>query len=166
MAESTQWSCDIHTTLPLRIGKKGYAAAPPITVGELFRKTRDAFPDNVALSWKDGDEWKRMTYVEYYNECVRAAKSFLKVSDVCLSVCLICIVCLYVCMLIASHCSTCISVLNYTAWPGKHARCHFNWLQLTRMGDSWAGGDFCWVRKSFFSITILHKQGNHNSNNA
>ena len=90
MAESPQWSCDMHTTLPLRIGKEDYAAAPPITVGELFRKTRDAFPDNVALSWKDGDEWKRMTYVEYYNECVRAAKSFLKVSDlsVCLSVCL------------------------------------------------------------------------------
>ena len=75
------WSCDIHTTLPLQIGKEGYAAAPPITVGELFRKTRDTFPDNVALSWKDGGEWKRMTYVEYYNECVRAAKSFLKVSD-------------------------------------------------------------------------------------
>ena len=91
MAESTQWSCDIHTTLPLRIGKEGYAAASPITVGELFRKIRDSYPDNVALSWKDGDEWKKMTYFEYYNECVRAAKSFLKVSDlyVCLSVCML-----------------------------------------------------------------------------
>ena len=94
MAGSPQWSCDIHTTLPLQIGTEGYAAAPPITVGELFRKTRDAFPDNVALSWKDGDEWKRMTYVEYYNECVRAAKSFIKVSY--LSVCLY--VCMYVCL--------------------------------------------------------------------
>ena len=32
---------DIHTTLPLQIGTEGYAAAPPVTVGELFRKTRD-----------------------------------------------------------------------------------------------------------------------------
>ena len=91
------WSCDIHTTLPLQIGTEGYAAAPPITVGELFRKTRDAFPDNVALSWKDGDEWKRMTYVEYYNECVRAAKSFLKVY-ICVYVCLSDLYCMFVCM--------------------------------------------------------------------
>ena len=93
MAEFKQWSCDINTTVPLQIGKEGYAAAPPITVGELFRKIRDSYPDNVALSWKDGDEWKKKTYVEYYNECVRAAKSFLKVSVLS---------CLFACMLIAS----------------------------------------------------------------
>ena len=110
MAGSPQWSCDIHTTLPLQIGKEGYAAAPPITVGELFRKTRDAFPDNVALSWKDGDEWKRMTYVEYYNECVQAAKSFLKVSDlsVCLSVCMY--VCTYVCMYVCMYVYVCMPI--------------------------------------------------------
>ena len=79
-----RWSCDINRTLDIQLGSEGYAAATPITIGQLFRNTRDKFPDNVALSWKDGDSWCKMSYKEYYSQCVRAAKSFLKVSTVIL----------------------------------------------------------------------------------
>lgn len=84
MAQSKQWSSDINRTLDVQLGSEGYAAATPVTVGQLFRNTRDKFPDNVALSWKDDGSWRKMSYKEYYSQCVRAAKSFLKVSTVTL----------------------------------------------------------------------------------
>lgn len=79
MAEGKQWTCEISRPLEIQVGKEGYAAAAPVTVGQLFRATKESFPDNVALSWKEGDSWKKTTYTEYYELCVRAAKSFLKV---------------------------------------------------------------------------------------
>ena len=79
MAEGKQWSCEISRTLDLQIGKEGFTAVPPVTVGQLFRATKERFPSNEALAYKEGESWKKINYTAYYDLCVRAAKSFLKV---------------------------------------------------------------------------------------
>ena len=54
---------------------------PGKTVGQVFRDTKRRFPEHLALKYKeDGDsEWKAITYTEYYECCIKAAKSFLEV---------------------------------------------------------------------------------------
>lgn len=63
----------------LAMGVKGIEAAPPITVGQMFQETVRKFPSHPALRYKEGGEWKSITYEEYYKLSIRAAKSFLKV---------------------------------------------------------------------------------------
>ena len=60
-------------------GESGIEAEKPITVGQLFKHAVERFPKHTALKYKEGGEWKSFTYIEYYDECIRAAKSFLKV---------------------------------------------------------------------------------------
>lgn len=63
----------------LAMGVKGIEAVPPITVGQMFQETVRKFPSHPALRYKEGGEWKSITYDEYYELSIRAAKSFLKV---------------------------------------------------------------------------------------
>ena len=63
----------------LAIGESGIEAEAPITVGQLFRNAVMRFPKHPALKYKEGGIWKTITYTEYYNLCIKAAKSFLKV---------------------------------------------------------------------------------------
>lgn len=51
----------------------------PLTVGHLFKKTVKQVPDGVALKFKVGDHWSEVSYTEYYNMVIKAAKSFIKV---------------------------------------------------------------------------------------
>ncbi|MGH0143985.1 UNVERIFIED_CONTAM: hypothetical protein FKN15_038915 [Acipenser sinensis] len=62
----------------LRMGDSGQAAEPAITVNEMFLQTVEQYGDQVALASKDGDNWNRLTYKDYYQRCRTAAKSFLK----------------------------------------------------------------------------------------
>ena len=84
----------------IAMGETGLAAEKPVTIGEMFRKTRDEYPDLAALCTKEGDTWNKITYSQYYNLCIRAAKSFLKV-HMCMYVCVCVCVCnvslLYTC---------------------------------------------------------------------
>lgn len=54
---------------------------PRKTIGEVFRDTKSSFPNHPALKYKEGrdGEWKTITYTEYYDCCIKAAKSFLEV---------------------------------------------------------------------------------------
>jgi len=63
----------------LAIGESGIEAEEPINVGQLFKNTLKEFSTHVALKYKESGKWKAITYSEYYNHCIRAAKSFLKV---------------------------------------------------------------------------------------
>ena len=54
-------------------------AEKPITVGQLFKDAVARFPKQPALKYKEDGEWKSFTYTEYYDECIRVAKSFIKV---------------------------------------------------------------------------------------
>ena len=49
------------------------------TVGQIFKETVEKFPMHPALKYKEDETWKTITYTEYYNLCIKAAKSFLKV---------------------------------------------------------------------------------------
>ena len=68
----------------LAIGESEVAKSKPITIGQMFRETVRKSPDHAALKFKDVEAgvWKEYTYTQYYNLCVQAAKSFLKVSIV------------------------------------------------------------------------------------
>lgn len=59
--------------------KPGIEPEERITVGQLFKKTVEKFPKHSALKYKEDGKWKTFTYTKYYDLCVRAAKSFLKV---------------------------------------------------------------------------------------
>ena len=61
------------------MGNSGLEAEEPTTVGQMFKETVRQLPDHPALTYKEGEEWKNITYSEYYGLCVRAAKSFVKV---------------------------------------------------------------------------------------
>ncbi len=62
------------------LGSEGLAGVEPTTVGQLFKDTVTKIPDHAALKYKEGQEWKVITYSEYYGMVIKAAKSFLKVS--------------------------------------------------------------------------------------
>ena len=64
----------------LLIGESGITAEEPISVGAFFKEAVRNYPDTTALGYKGEDgEWVKLTYTQYYDMCVRAAKSFLKV---------------------------------------------------------------------------------------
>lgn len=85
----------VRTTVPsegveLAIGQGELEGAEPVTFGQFFQKAVQEFPDVAALKWQEevgeGEEsklvWKTATYAEYYNFCIDAAKSLLKVSKI------------------------------------------------------------------------------------
>lgn len=57
----------------------GIGAEAPITFGQMFQNTVKRYPDQIALRYKQDGTWTDISYTEYYNRCIRAAKSFLKV---------------------------------------------------------------------------------------
>ena len=72
-------SCVPNVGIDLAIGESGVEAEEPITVGQLFKTTVERFPTHPALKYKEDGTWKTITYTGYYEFCIRAAKSFLKV---------------------------------------------------------------------------------------
>lgn len=62
----------------LRTDDSGREEQRPITVPQMFMETVDKFGDYEALASKQGDQWKTMTFRQYYSACRDAAKSFLK----------------------------------------------------------------------------------------
>lgn len=61
------------------MGDSGLSSEPPVTIHQAFTSAVKRFGDYPALSWKDGQQQKRLSYREYYQTCRVAAKSFLKV---------------------------------------------------------------------------------------
>lgn len=64
----------------LAMGESGLESEEPITVGKLFQDTVKRIPAQPALKYKEDGTWKTITFSEYYDLCIKAAKSFLKVS--------------------------------------------------------------------------------------
>ena len=65
----------------IALGQSGIAAETPITVGEMMRGTVAKIPSHFALRYKVGDTWNNVTYQQYYDLCISAAKSFIKASN-------------------------------------------------------------------------------------
>ncbi len=68
--------------MELALGKGRLQDLPPKTVVEVFKSTVDRIPDTDALKYqqKSGDEWQSISYSQYYDMVIQAAKSFIKVS--------------------------------------------------------------------------------------
>lgn len=62
------------------MGDSGLAAETPLTVNQMFTSAVERFGDFTALSWKEGDQQKSLSYRKYYQTCRTAAKSFIKVN--------------------------------------------------------------------------------------
>lgn len=63
----------------LAFGTQRLQDLEPLTVGQLFKKAVKQIPDGVAFKFKTNDHWTDVTYTEYYNMVIKAAKSFIKV---------------------------------------------------------------------------------------
>ena len=61
------------------MGDSGPLAVKPISVPTLFQETVKKLPDGLALAHKRKGEWVNWTYKQYYDDVVKAAKSFIKV---------------------------------------------------------------------------------------
>lgn len=61
------------------MGESGPEAEAPLTINQLFTQAVEQFGDRTALGWKEGEQWKHISYRDYYKTCRIAAKSFLKV---------------------------------------------------------------------------------------
>ncbi|XDV49206.1 hypothetical protein PO909_018498 [Leuciscus waleckii] len=72
------WTTCRDGEVKLRMGESGPEAEPAMTVNQMFTSTVQRFGNYDALGWKEGEQWKTMTYNEYYKSCCTAAKSFLK----------------------------------------------------------------------------------------
>lgn len=75
------WTTRGDAEVKLRMGDSGLNAEPPVTIHQVFTSAVKRYGDYTALSWKDGQQQKRLNYREYYHTCRIAAKSFLKVPE-------------------------------------------------------------------------------------
>ena len=70
---------DPRDTLEILVESEGLAADEPTTVGKVFKSTVSRIPDHTALRYKEDGVWNDITYKEYYDLVIKAAKGFLKV---------------------------------------------------------------------------------------
>ncbi|XP_077988880.1 long-chain-fatty-acid--CoA ligase ACSBG2-like isoform X2 [Glandiceps talaboti] len=64
--------------IKLRIGDSGPQSEPPVTVHDLMMTCVKSLPNHIAMSTKKDGQTVEWTWREYYNDCRRAAKSFIK----------------------------------------------------------------------------------------
>ena len=76
---TTVFSTNPKRGVEIIMGEGDLEGAEPITVGQSLRAAVEKYPDFRALGYKDDGEWKYISYPEYYQLCISAAKSFHKV---------------------------------------------------------------------------------------
>ncbi|XP_067414181.1 long-chain-fatty-acid--CoA ligase ACSBG2 isoform X3 [Emydura macquarii macquarii] len=72
------WTTRRDGEVKLRLDQHGIGSETPKTVHELFQESVKKYGDYFALASKKGDKWIKLTYKQYYEECRKAAKSFIK----------------------------------------------------------------------------------------
>ncbi|KAM4807909.1 long-chain-fatty-acid--CoA ligase ACSBG2 [Rhinophrynus dorsalis] len=72
------WTTRRDNEVQLRMEESGVASLTPITIHQQFQETVSKYGDYVALASKQGDQWSKMTYKQYYEQCRAAAKGFIK----------------------------------------------------------------------------------------
>ncbi|XP_035748210.1 long-chain-fatty-acid--CoA ligase ACSBG2 isoform X2 [Egretta garzetta] len=75
---SSVWTTQRDGEVRLRMDEQGIGSEAPKTVHELFQEAASKYGDYYALASKKGGQWIKLTYKMYYDECWKAAKSFLK----------------------------------------------------------------------------------------
>ncbi|XP_072353273.1 long-chain-fatty-acid--CoA ligase ACSBG2-like isoform X3 [Scyliorhinus torazame] len=72
------WTTLKNGSVKLRMEETCCGGVSPLTVTQMFQKTVDLCGDHVAIGFKQEKQWKTLTFAQYYAECRKAAKSFLK----------------------------------------------------------------------------------------
>uniref|UniRef100_A0A8C8RMW9 Long-chain-fatty-acid--CoA ligase ACSBG2 n=1 Tax=Pelusios castaneus TaxID=367368 RepID=A0A8C8RMW9_9SAUR len=72
------WTTRGDGEVKLRLDQDGIGSETPKTVHELLQEAVKKYGDYFALASKKGDKWLKLTYKQYYEECRKAAKSFIK----------------------------------------------------------------------------------------
>ncbi|KAL7993078.1 hypothetical protein Chor_017334 [Crotalus horridus] len=72
------WTTKRDGEVKLRLDESGIGAEDPITVHDLFLASVEKYGNFPALSWKKKGRWSQLTFRQYYGECRKTAKSFLK----------------------------------------------------------------------------------------
>ncbi|TDH09584.1 hypothetical protein EPR50_G00088700 [Perca flavescens] len=70
------WTTDAKGSVILRI-EEG-CPEEPVTVHQMFKASVEKYGNMYALASKKNDKWEKITFLEYYQLCRRAAKSFIK----------------------------------------------------------------------------------------
>lgn len=71
------WTTDAKGSVRLRI-EEG-CPEEPITIHQMFKESVEKYGNMYALARKRNNKWEKITFLEYYQFCRRAAKSFMKV---------------------------------------------------------------------------------------
>uniref|UniRef100_H0XWM1 long-chain-fatty-acid--CoA ligase n=1 Tax=Otolemur garnettii TaxID=30611 RepID=H0XWM1_OTOGA len=72
------WTTHRHGEVRLRQDENSFRDKAPLTVHDMIMGTATKYANYIALGSKYKDNWHLLTYIEYYEECRRAAKAFLK----------------------------------------------------------------------------------------
>ncbi len=71
------WTTDAKGSVRLRIEEGCPEEA--VTVHQMFKASVEKYGNMFALASKKNNKWEKITFLEYYQFCRRAAKSFIKV---------------------------------------------------------------------------------------
>ncbi|ETE62799.1 Long-chain-fatty-acid--CoA ligase ACSBG2, partial [Ophiophagus hannah] len=74
------WTTKRDGEVKLRMDESGIDSKTPITIHDLFLATVEKYGHLPALASKKQGQWSKLTFCQYYEECRKTAKSFLKVS--------------------------------------------------------------------------------------
>ncbi|XP_038646691.1 long-chain-fatty-acid--CoA ligase ACSBG2-like isoform X2 [Scyliorhinus canicula] len=72
------WTTQKNGAVKLRMEETCCGGVSPLTVAQMFQETVNQCGDHVAIGFKQTNQWETLTFAEYYGECRKAAKSFLK----------------------------------------------------------------------------------------
>ncbi|XP_044161945.1 long-chain-fatty-acid--CoA ligase ACSBG2 isoform X1 [Bufo gargarizans] len=72
------WTTQRDSDVQLRMEESGVACLPPVTINQMFEEAVKKYGDYVALASKEGDQWIKLTYKQYHEQCRLAAKGFIK----------------------------------------------------------------------------------------
>ncbi|XP_070591698.1 LOW QUALITY PROTEIN: long-chain-fatty-acid--CoA ligase ACSBG2-like [Erythrolamprus reginae] len=72
------WTTKRDGEVKLRMEPSGIGSETPITVHELFLATVEKYGNFPALASKKQGRWSKLTFRQYYEECRKTAKSFIK----------------------------------------------------------------------------------------
>ncbi|KAJ1212726.1 hypothetical protein NDU88_000375 [Pleurodeles waltl] len=72
------WTTVRHGAVRLRLEETGPASEPPVTTHQMLRDAAQRYGNHPAMAVKRDGQWRTTTYLQYYQACRAAAKSFLK----------------------------------------------------------------------------------------
>lgn len=77
-AANSLYSSDLSAPVLLRSNLNDRTKYLPISIYTMFKKTVDSRPDHRALAYQIDGSWCFYSYKEYWNLCIKAAKSLIK----------------------------------------------------------------------------------------